>query len=135
MIQKSMSLKYEPSSEPQIMPLSMQRRKANTTQFSHKVSALPCRLISPVGVRWSCLRINKQAFSPRTRPSSSSLISSSLHSHVTLKPEWCDKIKLQDKVMLWKVELLFHPDADLRVMSSSLLLSSLELSDTKVYEP
>ena len=31
--------------------------------------------------------------------SSSSLISSSLHSHVTLKPEWCDKIKLSNLLL------------------------------------
>ena len=31
--------------------------------------------------------------------SSSSLISSSLHSHVTLKPEWCDEIKLSNLML------------------------------------
>ena len=31
-----------------------------------RASALTCRLIPLVGVKWSCLRINKQAFPPLT---------------------------------------------------------------------
>jgi len=96
----------------------------------------------------------------RARTSSSSLISSLLHSRVNL--EWCDNIKLSNlllprksgtikslQVLSTSGTLLLEPrtraasrhaqDRSTKYISSSssssLLLSSLELSDTQVYEP